>query len=711
MSRDITERKLAEKELSDNETQLDTLLQTIPDLIWLKDVNGVYLTCNKMFERLYGAKKSDIVGKTDFDFVKSELAVLFREHDRKAMEAGIPTNNEEWLTFADDGHRIFSDTIKTPMYDAQGNLIGVLGIGRDITERKLAENKLLESETRLKQISEGTEEWIWEVDTNGVFTYVNPYAKKLLGYAPEELIGIKHFYDYFEPEHKEELIQGALIAFERKESIRNFINCNIHKDGKRIILSTSGFPIIDSENNFIGYRGINVDITNKQKAEDKLKRSEERLKEAQQLGHIGNWELDVVKNTGTMSDEMYKIVNIDRNSVNITIETFLETPIPEDRKMVRELVMKSQEAHEGIEFDFRTITPNGEIRWIHERSTVELDNKGNPKRIFGTCQDITESKLLQLKLEDSERKTRSLLHAIPDMIFRMDREGTYLDFKADKSDLYAQSEQTIIGKKNRDITLPEFANLVDRYIRLTLDSGEMQEFEYQMITPKRGLRDYEARMLISGKDEIIAVVRDITERKHADESIKLFRTLLDKSNDVIEIVDAETGQFIDVNERACTELGYSRSELLSMKVFDINPNQTPEEFQSIMVRSQLSDSTIIETLHQRKDGSTFPVEVNVTIVKLEKTYTIGVVRDITQRKKMEANLSTAAELAKLGYWEFDVKSGNFTFDDQYYRLIHGSSTEIQGGNIMRAEEFVRRLVHPDDSKTIGYKLTGSNHLN
>jgi PAS domain S-box-containing protein len=133
---DITDRKQVEEALLNSERRLHTLVQTIPDLIWLKDKDGVYLSCNTMFERFFGAKEVDIVGKTDYDFVDRELADSFREHDNKAMAAGKTTSNEEWITFADDGHRVFLDTIKTPMYDAWGTLSGVLGIGRDITDRR-----------------------------------------------------------------------------------------------------------------------------------------------------------------------------------------------------------------------------------------------------------------------------------------------------------------------------------------------------------------------------------------------------------------------------------------------------------------------------------------------------------------------------------------------------------------------------------------------
>lgn len=124
------------------ETLLSVIVQTIPDLIWLKDAEGVYLSCNPMFERFFGATETEIVGKTDYDFVSRELADFFRENDRRAMAAGKPSVNEEWVTFADDGHRAYLETVKSPMYDAEGQLIGVLGIARDITERKIADDKI-----------------------------------------------------------------------------------------------------------------------------------------------------------------------------------------------------------------------------------------------------------------------------------------------------------------------------------------------------------------------------------------------------------------------------------------------------------------------------------------------------------------------------------------------------------------------------------------
>ncbi len=143
MHLNITERKLLELTQAKNRAQLRTLVQTIPDMIWLKDAQGIYLSCNPMFERFFGAREADIIGKTDYDFVDKELADFFRAHDRKAMAAGKPSSNEEWLTFPDDGHRGLFETIKTPMLDVEGKLIGVLGIARDITERKVAADRIV----------------------------------------------------------------------------------------------------------------------------------------------------------------------------------------------------------------------------------------------------------------------------------------------------------------------------------------------------------------------------------------------------------------------------------------------------------------------------------------------------------------------------------------------------------------------------------------
>jgi len=160
IANDISDRRQMEKELQESETHLRTLIETIPDLIWLKDPDGIYISCNLKFERFFGAKETVIKGKTDYDFVDKELADFFREKDKVAMAADIPVVNEEEVRFADDGHKELLETIKTPMYDSKGKLVGVLGIARDITERKQAENLVRDLSQMLMQAQEGERQMI-----------------------------------------------------------------------------------------------------------------------------------------------------------------------------------------------------------------------------------------------------------------------------------------------------------------------------------------------------------------------------------------------------------------------------------------------------------------------------------------------------------------------------------------------------------------------
>jgi PAS domain S-box-containing protein len=136
------------------------------------------------------------------------------------------------------------------------------------------------------------------------------------------------------------------------------------------------------------------------------------------------------------------------------------------------------------------------------------------------------------------------------------------------------------------------------------------------------------------------IARDITERKQAETSLKLVRTLIDQSSDGFEVIDPETGRFLDVNGTTCKRLGYKRDELLSMSVPDVETVAVDfSSWHKVVEEIHQSDLKIIEGRHRRKDGSTFPVEVSVRYVKLERDYLVASVRDITEREKTEQQLS------------------------------------------------------------------------
>jgi diguanylate cyclase (GGDEF)-like protein/PAS domain S-box-containing protein len=179
--------KTVTRELEESEQQKQLILRAIPDLVWLKDADGGYRMCNPVFERFFGAPEAAILGKTDYDYVAPELADGFRQKDREAMAAGQPLRNEEWVTFADDGRRALLEILKTPLRDRDGNVLGVLGIARDITERDSATRQLALVNFALNHVREAA----YLADEDGRFQYVNDEACRSLGHTREQLLMLR----------------------------------------------------------------------------------------------------------------------------------------------------------------------------------------------------------------------------------------------------------------------------------------------------------------------------------------------------------------------------------------------------------------------------------------------------------------------------------------------------------------------------------------
>ncbi len=220
---DISERKRSEQALKESQTLLRTLIRTIPDLVWLKDRQGRFLACNYQFERLFAAREEDIIGKTDYDFVSVELADFFRHNDQKAIDAGKPVTNEEEVVFADNGQHRILETIKTPMFGSDGQLIGVLGIGRDITERKRAEGEHEKLQRQLIQANKM--ESIGRL-AGGVAHDFNNMLSVILGYAEmamKQLDAAQPMYDDLQEIRKAAErsadITRQLLAFARRQTV------------------------------------------------------------------------------------------------------------------------------------------------------------------------------------------------------------------------------------------------------------------------------------------------------------------------------------------------------------------------------------------------------------------------------------------------------------------------------------------------------------
>ncbi|RVT46008.1 EAL domain-containing protein [Rheinheimera sediminis] len=196
----LAKQNLLMKRLSDNLSEkssfLELLMNTLPDLVWIKNAHGRYLSCNKRFEDLYAAKEHQIRGKTDEDFVSKELAFIFRTHDRQAILQGGPLVIEEQVCFASDGHTELLETIKTPIYDhSSGELLGVLGVARDITERTKNELKIRQSEQKYRLLFEEITQGVLVYNTEQELVDVNAAALSILGKNSAEVMHQKFALD------------------------------------------------------------------------------------------------------------------------------------------------------------------------------------------------------------------------------------------------------------------------------------------------------------------------------------------------------------------------------------------------------------------------------------------------------------------------------------------------------------------------------------
>jgi PAS domain S-box-containing protein len=309
ISEDITERKQAEKE----KVRLASFPQLNPNPIIEVDAVGHIHYANPSATKL--------------------LPTLEKEDFRHPWLAGLESL---FATFQEAGRGFTVREIKIGESWYYQSLYYVPAIqciriyALNITNRKKAEEALRQSEERFKQVSENACEWIWEVNKNGLYTYASPVIKEILGYKPEEIVNKKYFYDLFIPEVSEQLKLLAFESFKRKESFKNFINENLHKDGRKIILSSSGVPILDNEGNLIGYRGVDVDITEQKQAEMLLRENETSLQFAQEIAEMGSWEWDIITNETRWSDNYFAILGLKPGEVEPSFQFYRKSIHPDD---------------------------------------------------------------------------------------------------------------------------------------------------------------------------------------------------------------------------------------------------------------------------------------------------------------------------------------------------------------------------------------------
>jgi len=565
---DITERKRAENIIEQQQYYLEKAQEMGNIGTWELDLLDNQLTWTDENYRIFGVSLGTPmtheiflgqIHEDDRDYVNDEWA--------KAL-AGTPYDIEHRLVV--DGKIKWVREKAIVEFDMDGKAVSGIGFTQDITERKRAEEELQESENKFKSIFEnkGTATGIFGEDS--ILIDCNAMLADIVGYSKHEILDKMKWSDLVV---KEDLIRLQKYHSQRLESgdpPPSQYECSIIKKSGEFVNVIVNLALIGEK------RKVSLtNITERKQAETALKDSEKLLRVIAK--NLPNLYLSIIEKDFTIgftSGGGFTERGLDPDDfMGLHIKQIFGEHEPEVKKYFEETFL-------GNEQNFELFNDNE----YQAYQTIPLyDKGGNISRILSVAQNVTERKLAEEALKRSKNRATALLSAIPDLMFRLNDEGVYLDYKADESVLYVTDSKSIIGKRNRDLTPPAFSNLVDEKISETLTSVEMQTFEYNLIVPEVGRRDYEARMVKSGDDEVIAIVRDISERKQAEtslaESEEHYRTLfenmldgfalhkivVDKNNTPIDYI------FLEINDAFEKQTGLKRDDIIGRNATEVIP--------------------------------------------------------------------------------------------------------------------------------------------
>ena len=346
------------------------------------------------------------------------------------------------------------------------------------------------------------------------------------------------------------------------------------------------------------------------------------------------------------------------------------------------------------------------------RINVRAGEGGDGARIGrAVVTDIDERRRAEQALQSSRQMIEGIVNSIPARIFWKDRDLVYLGCNlAFARDAGFAGPEEIIGKDDFQLAWRENAEAYRSDDRQVIESGRprllieeslmtSEGTAIELLTNKSPLRDSEGGII-----GVLGTYVDVTERRHTENALKLFRELVDHVSDTVEVIDPETFSFIDGNTRAWSSLGYTREEFLTLKVWDIDPNPIVSAGMDWADSGAKSGSVVHESVHRRKDGSVFPVEVNVEFVQLDRPYVVSVARDISDRRRAAEELRESEALYRL--LVESAHEGVVVVQDG--RLIFANQVTSEMGGYAAGELLgmpFADLIHPDDrAKAVGRHL-------
>ena len=669
---------------------LSRTLETIPDLVWLKSTDGVYLFCNPAFSRFFGASEAGIVGKTDYDFVDSEIADTFRENDRRAMDAGCASVNEKWITFADDGRRALVETVKTPMYDEAGQLLGILGVAREVTELRAAQEALAQREQYLRALIDNFPFLVWLKDTSGRFLTVNEAFASACEAGPAAEIAGKTDFDVW-PSELASAYQADDAAVMDSRAQRS-VEEEIVEQGVRTWFETYKAPVSDSEGELLGTVGFARDVSHRKLAEETLRSHNALL--AGLSGATGYILSAAVLSDKNITDALRAIgeaADVDRAYIfehkrgpdgsrgtisqryewsSDGVEPQISNPdlqgIPWDDIAPRwhdEFVAGGYIAGHVADFpadERAALDPQGILSLL--ALPIELDGQLWGFIGFDACTalrewDVFEVGLLravgdsvgvaigrmraEAALRESEANFRTFFESVDDMIVVGTPDGRIVYSNPAVSAKLGHSPAEIAELTVLELHPADRRNEAEAIFG-AMFRGERDACPLPLQCKSGELVSVETRVWFgswNGADCIFGVSKDITTEQ---EALQKFDRIFRSNPAPMAVSDVAGGQLTDVNDAFLTTFGYTRDEVIGVTSVDIglfvDQNEQRSMADELILHGRIAER---ELKVRRKDGTQLDGLFSGELIRSQqREHFLTVMTDITKIKEAERVLHT-----------------------------------------------------------------------
>lgn len=566
-------------------------------------------------------------------------------------------------------------------------------------------NELKESEEKHKSLYNNSPIPYQSLDKNGNFIDVNPKFLSTLGYHRDEVIG-KWFGDFLHPDNKDSFKKNFSVLKQCGFTHDVLLKFQ-HKDKYYLDILLEGRSDYHSDGSFKQTYCVFKNITEKKRAEEKLLKNQYYLTKAQEMGIIGTWELDMIKNKLIWTDETYKIFGIPLGT-EMNYDLFLNCIHPEDRDYVHEKWSAGLN-HEPYDIEHRLII-NDKVKWVREKADIEFNSKGKPLKAIGFTQDITERKNAEDLIKESNANLTSLIENRKDSIWSVDKELNYIIFNSSfaKEFLSAYNIEIRKGMNSIDILTQELQKFWKQKYEAVL-AGEHIVFEFSQYF--RGQDHYYQVSLnpIIEDDRITgvsAISMEVTELKQSKEAIikeKEFSDKLLESANVIILTLNEKANITTFNKFSEKLTGYKKEEVLGKNWFDLFiPKQNKQEISEVFskVLKEIPEVSSLENPILCKNGSEKLISWENTVLKDPNGKIIGVLSiglDITERKKILKNLEQSETKFRL--------LADYTFNWEYwvdnkgeYIYISPACEKVSGYTSSQFKEnpnLFFEIIHPD----------------